>query len=38
MKVEDGCYEVYAVVDNTGKKVEAFFDPQSFALVDVEED
>lgn len=37
MKVEDGCYEVYAI-DDKGKKVEAFFDPQTFVLMASEED
>lgn len=32
VKTEDGCYEVYAK-DETGKKVELFFDPVSFEVV-----
>ncbi len=32
VKTEDGCYEVYAK-DETGKKVEIFFDPVSFEAV-----
>ena len=32
VKTEDGCYEVYAT-DETGKKVEIFFDPLTFAAV-----
>ncbi|MGG7517686.1 PepSY domain-containing protein [Allorhizobium undicola] len=34
VKTEDGCYEVYAF-DAKGKKVEAYFNPQTFASVDV---
>lgn len=30
VKVEDGCYEVYGH-DDKGAKVEAFFDPKTFA-------
>lgn len=33
VKVEDGCYEVYAL-DKDGNRVEAYFNPQSFARVD----
>ena len=32
VKTEDGCYEVYAK-DETGKRVEIFFDPLSFEPV-----
>lgn len=32
VKTEDGCYEVYAT-DETGKKVEIFFDPLTFKAV-----
>ena len=32
VKTEDGCYEVYAK-DETGKRVEVFFDPLSFEAV-----
>ena len=32
VKTEDGCYEVYAT-DETGKKVEIFFDPLTFAAL-----
>lgn len=32
VKTDDGCYEVYAK-DEHGKRVEAFFDPATFALV-----
>lgn len=32
VKTEDGCYEVYAT-DDTGKKVEIFFDPLTFKAV-----
>lgn len=32
VKTEDGCYEVYAT-DHSGKRVEAYFDPQSFEMV-----
>ena len=33
IKVEDGCYEAYAI-DPDGNKVEAYFDPKSFGRVD----
>ncbi|PTW49821.1 MULTISPECIES: PepSY domain-containing protein [Rhodovulum] len=32
VKVEDGCYEVYAH-DASGKRVEVFFDPKTFEQV-----
>jgi hypothetical protein len=32
IKVEDGCYEAYAI-DDQGRRVEAYFDPQTFAAV-----
>lgn len=32
VKTEDGCYEVYGH-DQTGKRVEIYFDPASFARV-----
>ncbi|MDQ7778068.1 MAG: PepSY domain-containing protein [Paracoccus aminovorans] len=32
VKTEDGCYEVYGK-DETGKRVEIFFDPASFQAV-----
>lgn len=32
VKTEDGCYEVYGH-DETGKKVEIFFDPATFQAV-----
>jgi hypothetical protein len=37
IKVEDGCYEAYAI-NNEGQKVEAFFNPQTFELVKSEID
>jgi hypothetical protein len=37
IKVDGGCYEVYAV-DENGKRVEAYFDPRDFAPVATEED
>jgi len=37
IKVDGGCYEVYAV-DESGKRVEAYFDPRDFAPVATEED
>lgn len=37
IKIDGGCYEVYAV-DANGKRVEAYFDPRDFALVATEED
>lgn len=35
IKVDDGCYEVYGT-DAGGKRVEAYFDPKTFALVQLE--
>lgn len=32
IKVEDGCYEVYGF-DKAGKRMEAYFDPKTFATV-----
>ena len=32
IKMDDGCYEVYAVTD-TGERIEAYFDPKTFAMV-----
>ena len=32
MKVDDGCYEAYAI-DDKGEKVEVYFDPKTFAIV-----
>jgi len=32
IKVDDGCYEVYAT-DANGKRMESYFDPKSFELV-----
>lgn len=32
MKVDDGCYEAYAI-DSEGQKVEAYFDPKTFEMV-----
>lgn len=37
IKVDGGCYEVYAV-DDKGKRVEAYFDPRDFKPVATEED
>tara|TARA_R110000868_G_scaffold58122_1_gene179257 strand:+ start:38576 stop:38890 length:315 start_codon:yes stop_codon:yes gene_type:complete len=37
IKVEDGCYEVYAI-DKDGKRVEAYFDPETFEAVKTKED
>ncbi|MCB1469907.1 MAG: PepSY domain-containing protein [Rhizobiaceae bacterium] len=33
IKTEDGCYEAYAM-DANGKRVEAYFNPQTFERVD----
>ena len=33
VKVEDGCYEAYAM-DADGNRVEAYFDPKTFARFD----
>ena len=35
IEVDDGCYEVYGV-EPGGKRVEAYFDPKTFALVELE--
>jgi len=32
IKMDDGCYEVYAMTDN-GERIEAYFDPKTFAMV-----
>lgn len=32
MKVDDGCYEAYAI-NAEGQKVEAYFDPKTFEIV-----
>lgn len=32
LKVDDGCYEVYGT-DSRGQRVEAYFDPKTFAVV-----
>jgi len=32
VKIEDGCYEAYAI-DKDGNRVEAYFNPQTFAQV-----
>lgn len=37
IKVDDGCYEAYAT-NAEGQRVEAYFDPQTFALVKTEID
>ena len=34
IKIDGGCYEVYAL-DNTGKRVEAYFHPRTLAPVPV---
>lgn len=34
IKSEDGCYEAYAITAE-GKKVEAYFNPQTFQSVDM---
>lgn len=33
VKVDEGCYEVYGL-DAAGKKMETYFDPKTFAVVD----
>lgn len=35
IKVDDGCYEVYGTKAD-GQRVEAYFDPKTFALVELE--
>ena len=37
VKVDGGCYEVYAL-DENGKKVEAYFDPVTLEPVPLEQD
>lgn len=32
IKTDDGCYEAYAI-DAEGRRVEAYFDPKTFAMV-----
>lgn len=32
IKLDDGCYEVYAITTN-GERIEAYFDPQTFDMV-----
>lgn len=32
IKIDDGCYEAYAI-DETGARVESYFDPQTFEVV-----
>lgn len=32
LKVDDGCYEVYGT-NAEGKRIEAYFDPKTFAVV-----
>ena len=34
IKVDEGCYEAYAI-DGDGKKVEAHFDPKTFDVVKI---
>ena len=36
IKVDEGCYEVYGK-DENGKKVEAYFDPKSFEIVEMKD-
>lgn len=37
MKVDDGCYEAYAI-NAEGQKVEVYFDPKTFEIVKSEVD
>jgi len=37
VKVEDGCFEVYAI-DAAGKKVEAYFNPATFEAVKIKKE
>ena len=32
IKIDDGCYEAYAMTE-TGQRVEAYFDPRTFELL-----
>jgi hypothetical protein len=34
IKTEDGCYEAYAI-DEQGRRVEAYFDPKTFEVVEL---
>lgn len=34
IKTEDGCYEAYAI-DDQGRQVEAYFDPETFEIVEL---
>ncbi len=36
VKVEDGCYEIYAI-DKAGSKIEAYLDPATAAVVKVKD-
>ncbi len=35
IKTDDGCYEAYAI-DDAGRRVEAYFNPQTFEVVQLE--
>jgi len=35
IKIDDGCYEAYAI-DAQGRRVEAYFDPKTFEPVKIE--
>ena len=37
IKVDGGCYEVYAL-DNNGERVEAYFHPETLARIPIEDD
>jgi len=37
IKTDDGCYEVYAL-DQTGRRVEAYFEPKSLKMLGMEDD
>lgn len=37
IKVDDGCYEAYAL-NSEGERVEAYFNPQTFELIKSEKD
>jgi hypothetical protein len=37
IKIDDGCYETYAI-DEKGNKVEVYFDPQTFDRIDASGD
>ena len=37
VKMDEGCYEVYALTDS-GQRIEAYFDPKTFELIKSKQD